>query len=188
MDIGLQQEQDKVIRAMQKQLANLDYKEIDKKATQQKLVDTELKRVQKATQAAARAVLGSDPRQAYKGVRMTRYKKIFGGNINILSPKSGSVYVINTERVRIRNRYRSERTKQMESYAGPSRSFVLRWIEGGTPGGRVAGTKYSNRGGSGNRGVITAKNFMNTAQNEMANSPQHLWKGIEAIIDKQFEQ
>lgn len=187
MDIELQQEQDKVIRAMQKQLANLDYKEIDKKATQQKLVDTELKRVQKATQAAARDAMGNDPRQAYKGVRLTKYKRIFGGNVNILSPRKGSTYVMSGEAARIRNRFRSERSKMMASYAGPSRSFVLRFIEGGTVQ-RTAGTKYSSKGGSGNRGAITAKNYMSTAQAEMGRAPENLWKQIGVIIDKQFEK
>ena len=187
MDIELQLEQDRVIRAMQQQLANLDYKEIDKKATEQKLVDTELKRVQKATRQAARDAMGSDPRQAYKGIRVTRYKRIFGGNVNILTPRKGSTYVMNNEPARIRNRYRSERSKMMASYAGPSRSFVLRFIEGGTVQ-RTAGTKYSSKGGSGNRGAITARNFMSTAQAEMNRAPENLWRQIGVIIDKQLEK
>lgn len=184
--MDLQQEQDKVIASMRQQLANLDYSQIDKKATQKKLVDTELKRVQKATQQAARAALGDDRRQAYKGVRMVKYKRIMGGNINILSPRKGSTYVVGSESARIRNRFRSERSKMMAGYAGPSRSFVLRFIEGGTVQ-RTAGTKYSSKGGSGNRGAITARNFMSTAQSEMSRSPENLMKQIEVIIDNQFK-
>ena len=180
------QDQEKVINSMKRQLAQMDISEIDKKATQKKLVDTELKRVQRATQQAARAALGSDTKQAFKGVRLVKYKRVMGGNINILTPRKGSTYVISSERPRIRNRYRSDRTKQMESYAGPSRSFVLRFIEGGTVQ-RTAGTKYSNKGGSGNRGAITAKGFMSTAQSEMSRSPENLWKQISLIMEQQFK-
>lgn len=184
---NLQIETDRVITLMQKQLEQMSYEEIDKEATKKKLVDEELKRVQRATQSAARAALGDDPRQAYKGVRAVKYKKIFGGNVNILTSSKGGTYVSTVDRMRVRNRYRSQRTKKMESYAGPSRAFVLRFIEKGTVQ-RTAGTKYSSRGGSGNRGAITAKNFMSTAQNQMAAAPDRLWKQIETILNKQFEK
>lgn len=183
---SLQTQQDRIINSLRQQLANLDYKEINQKATQKKLVDTELKRVQKATQQAARDAMSSDPRQAYKGVRISKYKRILGGNVNILTPRKGSTYVVGSESARIRNRFRSERSKMMASYAGPSRSFVLRFIEGGTTQ-RTAGTKYSRRGGSGNRGAITAKRFMTTAQSEMSRSQDNLIKQFEVIIEKQFK-
>ena len=184
----LQGQQDKVISSMQKQLANMDWSLIDRKATEKKLVDTELKRVQKATQQAARAALGDDKRQAYKGIRVTKYKRIMGGNVNILAKKKGGIYVISSETPRLRNRYRSERTKALQSYAGPSRSFVLRILESGTyKGKRTAGIKYSSRGGSGNRGVITAKSYMSTAQAEMSRAPENLMRQIGLIMDKQFE-
>lgn len=179
---------ERIIAKMRKQLSNMDYKEIDKRATEKKLVETELKRVQKATQQAAKAVLGSDPRQAYKGVRVVKYKRIMGGNINILSPRKGGAYVINTADIiyRKRYRYRSSRTKALQEYAGPSRSFVLRFIEGGTIK-RTAGTKYSSKGGSGNRGIIKAKHFMSTAQSQMSSAPERLWKQLEIVFDDQFK-
>lgn len=180
---------ERIIANMRKQLASMDYAQIDKKATQKKLVDTELKRVQKATQQAAKSALGSDPRQAYKGVRVVKYKRIMGGNVNILSPRKGATYVITSGSLvaRQRNRYVSERTKALQSYAGPSRSFVLRFIEGGITTPRTAGTKYSSRGGSGNRGIITARRFMTTAQSEMSTAPDRLWKQLEIIFDEQFK-
>ena len=55
----LQAEQDRVIEQMRKQLANMSASEINKQATQQRLVDEGLKRVQKATRQAAKAVLSS---------------------------------------------------------------------------------------------------------------------------------
>ena len=92
----------------------------------------------------------------------------------------------NASGYRQRNRYRSSRTKALQEYAGPSRSFVLRFIEGGTIQ-RTAGTKYSSKGGSGNRGIITAKHFMSTAQSQMSSAPERLWKQLEIIFDKQFK-
>lgn len=179
---------ERVIALMRKQLDNMDVREVDKQATKKKLVDEELKRVQKATRQAARDAMGADPRQAYKAVRATKYKRIFGGNINILTPRKGNMYLMNPDSLysRTRNRFRSARTINVQSYAGASRSFVLRFIEGGTVK-RTAGTKYSNRGGHGNRGMITAKHFMATAQSQMATAPDRLGKQLEIIIEKQFE-
>ena len=167
----------------------MSYEEIDKQATKKKLVDEELKRVQRATQSAARSALGNDPREAYRGVRAVKYKRIFGGNVNILSPKKGATFIVNAGDIyyRKRYRYRSDRTKAMQEYARESRSFVLRFAEGGTVQ-RTAGTKYSSKGGSGNRGAITAKHFMTTAQHQMADAPERLWKQLEIIWDKQFEK
>ena len=179
---------ERIIANMHRQLSKMDIKEVDKQATEKKLVDTELKRVQRLTQDAARAAMGSDPRQAYKGVSVVKYKRIMGGNINILTKKKGGIYVMSSEAPRLRNRYRSERTKALQSYAGPSRSFVLRFLESGTyKGKRTAGTKYSSRGGNGNRGIITARHFMRVAQYEMSTSPDRLWKQLEIIFDKQFD-
>lgn len=177
---------ERIIANMHRQLSKMDIKEVDKQATEKKLVDTELKRVQRLTQDAARAAMGSDPRQAYKGVSVVKYKRIMGGNINILTKKKGGIYVMSSEAPRLRNRFRSYRTKALQSYAGPSRSFVLRFVEGGTKK-RTAGTKYSYRGGNGNRGFITARHFMRVAQYEMSTAPDRLWKQLEIIFDKQFD-
>lgn len=179
---------ERIIAKMHRQLSKMNIKEVDKQATEKKLVNAELKRIQKVTQQAAKAAMGSDPRQAYKGVRVVKYKRIMGGNINILSPRRGGIYVINTADIIYRKRYRfrSERTKALQSYAGPSRSFVLRFVEGGTVK-RTAGTKYSSRGGNGNRGFITARHFMRVAQYEMSTAPDRLWKQLEITFDKQFD-
>ena len=180
----LQAEQDRVIEQMRKQLANMSASEINKKATQQRIVDTQLKRVQKATQQAAKGALGADRMQAYKGVRMVKYKSIFGGNVNILS-KPGGVTIDSSVYNRVSPRYRSERTKMMQSYYGASRSFVLRWIQAGTTS-RTAGTNYSNKGGSGNRGAILARDFMRTGRNEMQNAADMIVRQLAVITESAF--
>ena len=180
----LQAEQNRVIEQMRKQLANMSASEINKQATQQRIVDTQLKRVQKATQQAAKGVLGADRMQASKGVRMVKYKGVFGGNVNILT-KPGGVTIDSSIYNRSSRRYRSERTKMMQSYYGASRSFVLRWIEAGTKS-RTAGTKYSSRGGSGNRGAILARDFMSTGRNEMQNAADMIARQLAVITETAF--
>ena len=179
-------EQDRVIEQMRKQLENMSITEIDKVATKKNLVGNELKRVQTATRNAAKAALGGDGMQAYRGVRMTRYKEIQGGNINILH-KRGNVK-IDTRKYNgvglTRHRFRSERSKLLASYWGESRSFVLRIQQHGTKA-RTAGTKHSSAGGSGNRGIILAKDFMSTARSEMQQAADNIVRQL-SFIDQLF--
>ena len=159
---------EKVIRRMKQQVEHMSIKEIDRKATDKKIMANELSRVRRATQSAAKAALNGDQMEARKGVRMVLYKRIQGGNINILTPRRGGVVLIDVEKYnRQGNRYRSERSKLIASYWGKSRSYVLRWQQTGIDTDRIAGTKYSSRGGNGNRGTIRAKDFMATARTEM---------------------
>ncbi len=181
-------QQEKAAKGMQKTIENLSYDKIDVQATKKKIVDKELSAVKKATQQAAKSAMNSDPRQAFKAVRITKYKRIFGGNVNILSPRKGATYVVGSPLTyRRRNRYISSRTKQLYNYAGQSRSFVLRFIEGGTQD-RIAGSKGNKRGGHGNRGKIKARDFMATAQTEMGKAPQHIIDLISQITEQQFEK
>ena len=180
----LQAEQDRVIEQMRKQLANMSASEINKQATQQRIVDEGLKRVQKATRQAAKAVLNGDRMQAAKGVRIVKYRSVLGGNINILT-KRGNVTIDSRVYNRISPRYRSERTKMMQSYYGASRSFVLRWIQKGTKN-RTAGIKYSSKGGHGKRGAILARDFMSTGRNEMQNAADMITRQLAVITDKAF--
>jgi len=178
---------EQVIARMRKQLENMSIKEIDKKATDKRIIETELKRVQKATRSAAQSAL-NDRMEAYKGVRMTKYKSIQGGNVNILY-KRGNVTLDaraydGTDRKR--HRYRSERSKLIASYWGASRSFVLRIQQHGTQA-RTAGGKYSSRGGSGNRGIILAKDFMSTARTEMQVAAENVVRQL-SFIEQLFMQ
>lgn len=173
---------EKVLRKMRQQLENMSITEIDKEATKKNLVGNELKRVQTATRNAAKAALGGDEMQAYRGVRMTKYKQIQGGNINILY-KRGTVKLDARKydgAGLTRHRFRSERSKLLASYWGESRSFVLRIQQHGTVA-RTAGTKHSSRGGSGNRGMIMAKDFMGTARSEMQQTADNIVRQLTFI-------
>lgn len=185
--IDAMRDQEKVLAQMRKQLKNMSIDEIDRKATDKRIVETELKRVQKATRSAAKSALNGDRMQAYKGVRMVKYKSIQGGNINILTRRNGGVEIDSREYNRQGRRFRSERSKLIASYWGASRSYVLRWQQTGIQSARTAGTKYSSRGGSGNRGVITAKDFMSTARSEMQVAADNIVRQL-SFIDKLFMQ
>lgn len=117
--------------------------------------------------------MNSDPRQAYKAVRRSVYKRIFGGNVSILSsnragastgyfaPRSGHTG-------RGGNRWgRSADTIRMQGYGGSSRGMILRYLNEGTHNGDRHITSYTDRTGArhdlrsgyGNRGYIAARNW-----------------------------
>ena len=53
----------------------------------QKLIRKALMDVRPELVSAARGAMGSDPRGAAQGIRLSVYKKILGGNVNILNPR-----------------------------------------------------------------------------------------------------
>ena len=82
--------------------------------------------------------LNNDPRNAYMAVRKAVYRRILGGNINILQKRRrGSPSDYTPTRTlksgqRGGNRSaRSERTMRMDSYSADDRGFILRFLNGG---------------------------------------------------------
>lgn len=86
--------------------------------------------------------MDNDPRQAYKAVRYMVYRRILGGNVNILQRrKAGAAGSYTPQRHpssgRGGNRMkRSDRTASLEGYQGSDRGFILRFINAGA---RVGG-------------------------------------------------
>lgn len=134
----------------------------------QKLIRKALMEVRPELVSAARGAMSSDPRGAAQGIRTSVYKKILGGNINILNmrKKAGAPTSYEPPRKlqphqRGGNRVpRGKRTDTVMHYGPHDRQWILRFINSGT-GDRTAGT----RGGrlSGNRGSISARNFFSGA-------------------------
>ena len=96
---------------------------------------------------AVRGALPNDPRKAYRAVRYAVWKRVLGGNLNILnSRRAGARYWLNRERkvdmnpgMRGGNRRKmSAKTVQMQSYYGKDRGFVLRFVNGGVANGGTA--------------------------------------------------
>lgn len=134
----------------------------------QKLIRKALMEVRPELVSAARGAMASDPRGAANGIRLSVYKKILGGNVNILDRRSKAGSVSNYEPPRKMqpgqrggNRVpRGERTNTVMHYGPIDRQWILRLINNGTVD-RMAGT----RGGrlSGNRGAIDPRNFFRGA-------------------------
>ena len=78
--------------------------------------------------SAASQYIKYDPRGAYKAVRKMVYKRMLGGNINILSPRRAGKR--GSEPASTRGRL--SRTTDIMSYRGVDRSFILRFVNSGT--------------------------------------------------------
>lgn len=159
-----------------------------------------LAKVRKSLQGQAQSGLQmqSDPRKAYKAVRMAVYRRIFGGQVNILqSNKAGAGHYYEPPRHpshRGGNRMaQSGRTRKMMSYQGSERGFILRFLNQGTDvrytGGRNGRTEsersrfIESHGGRGHRGSIAARNwFGNASQAELERAAENLDKMIDDII------
>jgi len=134
----------------------------------QKLIRKALMEVRPELVSAARNAMDSDPRGAAHGIRLSVYKKILGGNVNILNMRKKAGKPTNYEpprklqpHQRGGNRVpRGTRTDTVMHYGPHDRQWILRFINSGT-GDRTAGT----RGGrlSGNRGAIAPRNFFRGA-------------------------
>lgn len=162
-----------------------------------------LSKVRKSLQSQAQSGLQmqSDPRKAYKAVRYAVYRKIFGGQVNILqSRKAGEGHYYEPTRTlrqgqRGGNRaIQSSRTRKMMSYQGGERGFILRFLNAGTADRAIhsMGNKSLRRGSvsilatksiGGNRGSIAARNwFGNASQKELENAAANIDKMIDDIV------
>ena len=144
-----------------------------------------------------------DPRKAYKAVRYAVYKRLFGGQVNIL-PSSKTVKG-NYEPPRKglpkrggNRRSRSTRTQDLLDYEGISRGFVLRFLNAGTKAryagyGRNGKTQadyerfIANHDGRGFRGSIAARNWFGPrSQKELENAAGHIQEIIDRVINEEF--
>ena len=109
------------------------------------IIGKALKHMQTLMSKKAADAMLSDPRNAAKAVRYTVYRRILGGNVNILRRKkasgksSGYVPERHPSSGRGGNRMqRTERTIRMDGYEGVDRGFILRFLESGArkDGGR----------------------------------------------------
>lgn len=156
--------------------------EMEKKV--QKIVRKVLTVAQKSVQ---RTAMPLSSKEAYLGVRKAVYKKVLGGNINIISggKSAGKRAPIPPESERKKthdrggNRIpRSKRTEDLLSYAGPDRSFILRFMNDGTT------TRTSRYG---NRGAIAARNWFGPAATQaLEQSAQMFDELITKLVEQEF--
>lgn len=173
------------------------------------VIKTVLSEARREVTQHAQGAMDSDPRHAYKAVRTAVYRRILGGNLNILQKrKAGAPTAYQKPRKglpkRGGNRWgRSERTKQLEGYEGADRGFILRFINAGTRDRSVL--SYTDRGGTRHdlgsassqdikthaytayRGNITARNWFGQAsQQALENASVSMQEFIDKIINEEF--
>ena len=154
----------------------------------QKLIQEVLIEARQQVVTAARGALDSDPRGAAHSIRRTVYKKLLGGNLNILNMRKRAGKPTNYEpphtlrpHQRGGNRVpRGSRTNTVMHYGPHDRGWILRIVNGGTTE-RTAGT----RGGclSGHRGAIAPRNFFAPAANS---SLMHAADNLANLIDTEL--
>lgn len=146
----------------------------------------------------------SDPRKAYKAVRYAVYKKIFGGQVNILDGRKVTRGSYEPPRKGLpgrggNRRARSPRTQDLIEYEGASRAFVLRFLNQGT---RVRYAGYGRNGrtqdeyesfvlknqGRGKRGSIGARNWFGPkSHQELQNAAANIQAIIDKVINDEFK-
>jgi hypothetical protein len=168
-----------------------------------------LKEARKAISEDAKSVVDNDPRNAYKAVRSAVYKRILGGQVNILQKRKAGTPTNYRKPLkglpnRGGNRWgRSERTKQLEGYEGMDRGFILRFINAGTADRGIlsytdkGGTRHSlgsassqnwkTRALTGNRGSIKGRNWFGGASHAaLEKASLQIQELIDRIIAKEF--
>ncbi len=127
----------------------------------------------------------SDPRKAYKAVRYAVYKKILGGQVNILQSRHAGAMQLYEPPRKLREGQRGgnrmpriKRTEQLMSYQGKDRGFILRFLNLGT-------TNRQSYGG--NRGSISARNWFGPrSQQELQNAAANIQAIIDKVINDEF--
>lgn len=180
---------------LSKKLDRLQAKDSQMEERITKIIREAIKAARSMVTADAKGATGSDPRHAYKAVRTMVYKRILGGNINILQKRKAGSGKSGYEPPRTLrpgqrggNRVpRSARTQQLMDYEGSDRGFILMWLNSGNykTSPREAGT----RGGRlhGNRGSIAARNwFPSSGQRAMNAAAQYITDEIDRLIAEEF--
>ena len=133
--------------------------------------------------------LADDPRKAYRAVKHMVYKRLLGGNVSILaSRRAGARYELVRHRKLDDNpnqrggnrRKRSARTKQLDTYFGKDRGFILRFLNSGT---EQRTTRFGNRGSIASRGM-----FERSAAWQMDTAAENIARAFEEIFPQVFNE
>ena len=154
--------------------------------------------------AASGLQMQSDPRHAYKAVRFAVYKRIFGGQVNILnSRKAGGETAWKPARTltpgqRGGNR-RKRNSRDLDKYEGIDRGFILRWLNNGmtktnprviqfTENGRRRVDRWNRHPNTGNRGAISPRNWFGDASlRELEKASEQMQILIDKVINDEFK-
>lgn len=167
------------------------------------IIRTALKELRGELSGAAKQGLDmkSDPRQAYKAIKTTVYRQVLGGNVSILNRRKAGApqdtWMPSTHTGRGGNRRkRSGRTKNLQSYWGYDRGFVLRFLNQGTGIRAIKYMETTNKGRTrmvsnsskyGNRGSIKPRNWFGHASLEALEDEMGVITArIEELIAERF--
>jgi len=147
------------------------------------IIKNVMKRARGRLSADIAGHLRNDPRQAYKAVKHSVYKRVLGGNLSILNKRrAGSPRAYTPTRtlrqgqVGGNRRPRSKRTETVDGYYGSDRGFILRFVNSGTA---ERETEY------GRRGAIAPRHFFyQEGQKEMEQAMEELAQLINEEIEK----
>lgn len=199
------------IEELRERLERLRTTHHDMQADLKKIMRVVIKQAQKDLLKISKKKVGSgyansqhDQRQAYRAIKAMVYKRIFGGNVNIMSKKSAGKYRASIPKKKQQHgrggnrRPRSERTIRMMSYWGEDRGFILRWLNNGTARRQIRTDNNSRvnkmvmRGRSsesldrmrtGNRGKILGTHWFGTSSvEEMNKMSEYLSRLIDRAI------
>lgn len=188
-----------------KQLGGLATKNPEMRRRINEVIRAMLREVRKRLQDNAQSGLQmqEDPRKAYKAIKMAVYRRIFGGNVSILSPRRASTLRLyepprkgtSDPKGRGGNRMkRSGRTTTMMSYTGGDRWMILQWLNNGTRM-RYSGSGRNGKseaqynafilrsGGRGFRKSIAARNWFGPASSgQLERAAANIDKMIDKIV------
>ena len=159
----------------------------------QGLIRKVLLEVRRRLGGEAKQAMKSDPRNAYKAVKTSIYRQILGGSVSILNKRRASGRTSSYEPPRTLqpgqrggNRVpRGERTRQVMSYEGSDRGFILRFLNAGATD-REAGTRGGRLGG--NRGSIAPSNWFGQHSHvEMEKAAGELASLIDDMIKQELQ-
>ena len=154
-------------------------------------------------EAAGGLQMENDPRHAYKAVRFAVYKRLLGGQVNILnSRKAGGETGYRPARTltpgqRGGNR-RVRNSRNLDKYEGVDRGFILRWLNEGmtktsprviqfTENSSRKTDKWNKHPNTGNRGAIAPRNwFRGASLKELQDVAGEMQALIDKIINEEF--
>jgi hypothetical protein len=120
------------------------------------------------------------------------YKDELGGNINIADNRGR---ISSRRRMyepgKIKPRHVSKRTRDLNEYYGPDRSFILRFLEGGTDVRTAKTFGPTGRGSTaswGARGNIAPRSFFHNMSSDMEQAAQQLGYTLAGHVEKWLEQ
>lgn len=156
------------------------------------IIRKEIKAARSRVSRDVHASVSNDPRAAFRAVRHTVYKSVFGGTLNILSPRrAGARYQLQRSRKLDANphqrggnrRPRTQRTEALETYYGKDRGFVLRFLNSGTNTRHIAIGVNARMGG--NRGSISGRGVFSTSALFQS---QAAIEAISEAFEQEFEE